>query len=184
MKKLVPIMAGVLVVLAVILLYTLSFPVKADNSNLEDQARRFLSRGQTVALKEPIEIYDALSIGNQKFVLVEIGDELGEITLVRGLAGGYKIQSAGYGMGNFWEKVVEIGGQKYFLIGGRNSWLTLGSIEVKFSGLEYTVAIPEKERFFVYTEIDQNTEDTHADQDAMRFYNRGGEDFTEQIQWY
>ena len=70
-----------------------------------------------------------------------------------------------------------------FLLGGRNTFFNIGQVTVTLSGREYHRDIPEGERFFTAVEVDSRTEENRAAPEALRFYDRAGNDLTEQIRW-
>jgi len=185
MKKTV--IATVTMLLAILIsgiLYCSTFPIKADMSNLIEYVERALnSKTDYSAPNNDIKLYETINIGNKKIVLVEINEQLGKIHLIKGINGKYRVDSVGYGTSNFQEKIIEENQKKYFLIGGRNAVFGIRKITVYLEGQEYSMGIPEQEQFFVFTEVNPDIEMAHADLNEVKFYNRNGEDITEQIQW-
>ena len=113
----------------------------------------------------------------------EVGALIRALRLEKGLNGRFRLTGASYGTANFQEWVVEAGGGKYFLLGGRNAFFNIGQVTVTLSGREYRMDIPEGERFFTAVEVDSRTEENRAAPEALRFYDRAGNDLTEQIRW-
>ncbi|QNL45036.1 hypothetical protein H8790_03080 [Oscillibacter hominis] len=186
MKRVLLIAAAALLTLAAAAgLYSAQYPIRADQSNLIEYTRRFVNRGRSESfpIGKQIELYDFVDIGRDRFVLVEIDESLGELSLRRGLTGQYRLDSAGYGGGNFRERVVESGGKQYDLLGGRNSGLAISEIVISLDGRDYRLDIPEKEHFFVCTEIDSEIEETHSDLDEMKFYDKDGKDISDTVKW-
>lgn len=165
----------------------LSYTVQADNSDLAERAVRFLDRGAEHPVQKEIRLCDWVDLGDERYVLMEIvqaGEaRLGTIALEKGLNGRYKIDHIGWGGGNFREKVVDAGGQKYYLFGGRNAYFGIEEIRSVLDGREYVLDVPAGERFLVCIEIDPAVKDSHGDLEKLRFYNGSGEDITDQIPW-
>lgn len=188
MKK--PMIMGLVILfvaLSIAIPYLSSFNILADNSNLAEITNQFLNQnayGDTPERVNNIKLYDSVSIGNKKFVLAEINDDLdlGEIRLTRGINGRYKLDTVSYGGGNFRERIAEIDGKNYLLFGGRNTGLAIDKMTFKLEGWDYCLEIPAENRFFVSLEIDGAIEATHLDLEHLKFYN-GKEDITEQVAW-
>lgn len=186
MKKKVLLGAAALLLLflAAAFLYDPQYEVEPDNSNLADLTVEFLDHGNgNTALYEPLYLYDTIDMGDRRVVLMEIGPELdlGEVHLIRGLNGKYRIDSAGWGTGNFRERVLEVDGASCWFIGGRNTDCRIGKITVEFDGETYTVDVPEQERFLVSVELKCPTKREFANGETLRFYDRTGADITESI---
>lgn len=182
-RRLIAGAAALLLLFLAAFLYAHSYPVRADNSNLAEYTDHFLNIGNAHPWENSIHLYGSITIGDRKWVLAEINGQLGELRLTKGINGRYRIRSVGYGGGNFREEIIEEGGRKYFLMGGRNSVFGIRRVTVSVEGREYGLDIPEGDCFFVYAEIDPASEVLHSDLDAMRFYNADGTDITEQVPW-
>lgn len=167
--------------------YMLRYPVRGDNSNLPDQAARFLRHGASVPAAEEIKVYDSVSMGKEKFVLMEYvqaGEpQLGIIRMIKGVNGQYKIESISYGGGNFREEVVETNYQKYYLFGGRNTHFGITEARIILEGRTYRLEIPQQDYFLLCEEIDYTIRDTHCDLERLIFYNEDGRDITDQVPW-
>ncbi|MBU5627635.1 hypothetical protein KQI82_12010 [Oscillibacter sp. MSJ-2] len=186
MKKTLLIAAALVLTLAAAAgLYAAQYPIRADQSNLAEYTRQRINQGRSESFPvgKQINLYDFVDIGRDRFVLVEIDESLGQLSLQRGLTGQYRLGSVGYGGGNFRERVVESGGKQYYLLGGRNTDLAITEIVVSLDGREYCLDIPEKKRFFVCTQIDSAIEETHSDLDDMKFFDKDGRDITDTVKW-
>lgn len=165
----------------------LNYTVQADNGNLAERALQFLNRGREIPVQEEVRLYDQVDLGDERYVLMEYvqaGEpQLGMIVLEKGLNGRYKIDHIGWGGGNFREKVVSDGEQKYYIFGGRNAYFGIEEIKVVLDSREYTMEVPESNRFLICTEVAPTTEASYADLDKLAFYNGSGEDITDQIPW-
>ncbi|NBI09434.1 hypothetical protein D1641_05280 [Colidextribacter sp. OB.20] len=163
----------------------LNYTVLADNSNLEECAVRFLQHGELIKIE--VKLHDSIDLGDKRYVLIERMEngeyQLGLIRMEQGLNGRYKINSIGYGSSNFREEVVESGDEKFYMLGGRNTFFGIVKVKTALNGREYTMRVPEGERFLVYTEIDPLTEARYSDLEKLRFYNESGEDITAQVPW-
>ena len=183
MKKLIIFGIAVLSIAIMAIAYYLSFPVRADGSNLEEHIDRFYNRSYSVGYSNDIKLYDSIILGKNKYVLVEIDEKLGVVTLVQGIIGGYKIAGLDYGSGNFREWIADSKDKKYLIFGGRNTSLEIASITFTLEGHNYSMDIPNKKRFFTHLEVDNRIQLTHLDLDSLKFYNIQGEDITEQVDW-
>ena len=103
------------------------------------------------------------------------------IYLKKGPNGRYKIDHVSYGGGNFREGVEESGGQKYYLVSGRNTHFGIAEITAVLDGREYVLAVPEGDHYLVYTEVTSTTKVTHSDGDKLAFRSLDGEDITSEI---
>ena len=91
-KNWMTILAVLLILLTAGGLYHRSYPVEADNSNLREQVETFLNRGNNLPLNYEVELFDAYTIGNERYVLMELhngrnSDPLGYVRLEQGLNG-------------------------------------------------------------------------------------------------
>ena len=172
---------AVLLLAVMAVIYHFSFPIEADCSNLEECIKNFYNRGYSVEYSPTIKIHDSVTLGKNKYILIEINEDLGHVVLVQSITGRYKIDRLGYGSGNFREGIIESEGKKYLLYGGRNTNLEIASIIFTLDGFTYGLDIPGETRFFVYTEIDSRIEANHLDLDNLRIYNTQGEDITEKV---
>lgn len=166
-------------------IYYLMFPIKSDNSNLEEYALGFLNISNTEAIKQPtynIEIYDSLSFGNNKYVVFQLDNKLGEIDLVKGINGRYRIDSISHGTGNFNYGVRESKGKKYFLFAGKNTDLLIHKVSFILEGKEYSIDTPTKSYFLIHFEVDHNTQSIYPDPNSIRFYSIDGKDITQQVE--
>ena len=178
--------AVIALVLAAGLLYDRSYPVAADDSNLEEEVLLFLERGRSLPLEYEVELFDACVIGKQKFVLMELhdgrnSDPLGYVRLERGLNGRYQIAGTRYGTGNYWETIVRQDEEAVLLIGGRNAWFGIETIRVDVEREAYVVTVPEGDRYLVAVPVAAPEGQTHVLPEDIRFYDAHGADLTEQI---
>ncbi|MDY3282461.1 hypothetical protein [Dysosmobacter sp.] len=165
----------------VLRLYGSAYPIAPDGSNLESYAADYLARGASDP--GPLKLYESIDLGDRRWTLMEWGEDLGALRLEKGLNGRFRLTGASYGSANFQEWVVEAGGGKYFLLGGRNACFNIGQVTVTLSGREYHMDIPEGDRFFTAVEVDSRTEENRAGPESLRFYDRAGNELTEQIRW-
>lgn len=175
--------AAVLVLAAVILAaaYRASYPIKLNIATLPEEIAAFLGHGSSAWDASTIKIYDGAEIGNRMYFLMEVGPELefGRVILERGPVGGYRIDRLGYGGGNFLDGIVESGGKRYLLFGGRDIAARITRIEVTIEGRAYELENPApRDHFLLCAEIDDRVEDSHVDRDKVRFYSADGEDIT------
>ncbi len=172
---------AVLLLIVMAVIYHLSFPIEADLANLEEYIKDFYNRGYSVEYSPVIKIHDSVILGKRKYMLIEIDEDIGNVVLEQSITGRFKIERLGYGDSNFRDGIIESEGKKYLLYGGRNTSLEIASITFTLDGFTYGLDIPEKTRFFVYTEIDRHIEENHLDLGNLRIYNSEGEDITEKV---
>ena len=172
---------AILLIVVMSFVYCFTFPVESDFSNLGGCIKDYYNRGYSIEYSPNIKIHDSVTIGKIKYVLIEIDEDLGSVVLSQSFTGRYKINCLSYGSGNFREQIIESEGEKYLLYGGRNTNLEIASIVFTLDGFTYTLDIPEKTRFFVYTKVDSRIEENHLDLDKLRLYNAEGIDITEKL---
>lgn len=167
-------------------LYHRSYPVEADHSNLQEQVETFLNRGNHLPLNYEVELFDAYTIGNERYVLMELhdgqnSDPLGYARLERGLNGRYRVAGTHYGIGNYWEKIIRQDERTVFLIGGRNAYFGIETICVSVAHEEYFITVPEGEHYLVAIPVEVPEGQDHVLPENIRFYAADGTDLTEQI---
>lgn len=175
--------AIVLILLAICALagYHLSYPIKLDTAALPGHIKDFYNRGRSVEFSPTITVYDGVGIGKNEYYLnlIELGGALGSVTLEKGLTGRYKFTSLSYGSGNFLTGIIESGGKKYLLLGGRDITRQISKITVLIEGQVYELHTEAKDHFLLCAEIDHRPEDCLVDRNYISFYNEKGEDITE-----
>lgn len=175
-----------LILLAAGGLYHRSYPVEADHSNLQEQVESFLNRGNNLPLNYGVELFDAYTIGNERYVLMELhdgqdSDPLGYVRLERGLNGRYRVAGTHYGIGNYWEKIVRQDETAVFLIGGRNAYYGIETIRVHVAHEEYVITVPEGDRYLAAIPVEAPEGEDHVLPENIRFYAANGTDLTEQV---
>lgn len=173
--------AAVLVLAAVIFAaaYHASYPIELNMATLPKEIAAFLNRESEDWNPSEITVYGGVSVGNREYYLMEIGERLGSATLRRSLTGRYKIEYLRYGDVGLRDAIVESGGRKYLLLGGRDPTAQIARIAVSIDGRSYELENPNPgDHFLLCTEIDSRTEDNHIDLDRLAFYNGAGEDIT------
>lgn len=170
----------ILAAIAIFAGYHLSYPVQLNRATLPEQINAHYDLTNSMEGPPAIALYDGVGIGTHEYMILEIRGRFGSVTLERGLTGRYKFTHLGYGGGNFLDGIVESGGKKYLLFGGRDTACQIYKIEVLINGLTYEL-YPEgtNGRFLSYAEIGPYVEDRHVDRDFVRFYNEQGEDITD-----
>ena len=110
-----------------------------------------------------------------------MGEELGTVTLEKGLTGRYKFTRLSYGEGQFRNGIVEHGDKKYLLYGGRDMSAQISEISVEIHGEVYQLELPKPgEYFLVCTEVKSYTGDNHVLPDQITLFDAQGKDITEQ----
>lgn len=169
-------------VLAAVLLaawYHFSYPIELNLATLPGEIAAFHNRESEDWDPSEITVYGGAGVGDREYYLMEMGEYLGSVTLKRNLTGRYKIEYLRYGDGGFRDSIVESGGKKYLLLGGRDNAARIAGIEVTVEGQTYELENPvPRDHFLLCAEIDSRTEDNHVDRDKIRFYGADGEDIT------
>lgn len=173
-----------MIIALTIITYYFKFPVKADNSNFKECINSRLNKGYTsgIEFSNSIKLYDSISIGNKKYILVEINQQLGIVGLTQGIGERYRIIRMSYGTGNFKEEIIESNNKKYLIFGGRNIGLAIEKIGFILKGNGYSLDITNEKLFLVYLEVDSEIEDTHINIEDLKFYNVEGNDISDQIE--
>ena len=173
--------AAVLVLTAAVFAaaYHLSYPIKLNMATLPEEIAAFHNRESEDWDPSEITVYGGVSVGDREYYLMEMGEYLGSVTLKRSLTGRYKIESLRYGDGGFRDAIVESGGKKYLLVGGRYLTARIARITASIDGRSYELENPNPgDHFLLCTEIDSRTEDNHVDLDKVRFFDADGKDIT------
>lgn len=159
--------------------YHFSYPMELNLATLPEEVASFLNRESEDWDPSEITVYGGVSVGDREYYLMEMGEYLGSVTLKRSLTGRYRIESLRYGDGGLRNAIVESGGKKYLLLGGRDPAARIAGITVAIDGRCYELENPNPgDHFLLCTEIDRRTEDNHIDLDRLAFYNEAGEDIT------
>lgn len=178
--------AVLLILLAAGGLYHRSYPVEADNSNLQEHVEASL-RGQSDLPPEyAVELFDAYTIGRERYVLMELhdgrnSDPLGYVRLEQGLNGRYRVAGTSYGIGNYWENILWQEETAVLLIGGRNAYFGIETIHFIVDHKEYRISVPEGDHYLVAVPVDAPEGQTHVLPENIRFYAADGTDLTEQV---
>ena len=174
--------AAVLVLAAAILVaaYHFSYPFELNMVTLPEEIAAFAGRFDAGGEPPKVTVYGGVVLGNREYYLIEIGEELGAVTLKRGLTGRYKIEYLRHGTGGLRDAIVESEGKKYLLLGGRDPQSRLARITVSIDGRSYDLENhTHRDHFLLWTEIDSRAEGRWVDRDKVRFYSADGEDLTE-----
>lgn len=159
--------------------YHFSYPIELNMAKLPEQIAAFHNRESEDWDASEITVYGGVSVGDREYYLMEMGEYLGSVTLRRSLTGRYKIEYLRYGGGGLRKGIVESGGKKYLLVGGRDLTARIARITVSMDGRSYELENPNPgDHFLLCAEIDPRTEDNHIDLDHLVFYNEAGEDIT------
>lgn len=184
-KRTALVLAAALCVSALILAYLfMSYPIKLNMATLPRYLSNWYSHGGSAAPHE-FTLYDGVELGKWSIYLLEMdecesGQRFGYVTLERGPLGRYKILRMSYGDGSLYDGIIESGGKKYLLLGGRDPGERIASITVVLSHQTYELNIPkEQDHFLLYTELDPAVKESHVDRGELTYYDSLGEDITE-----
>ena len=113
--------------------------------------------------------------------LTTASDDLVVVRLHKGPFERMKFNGMSYSDTAFCNGVVEVNGEKYIVIGGRNTDHHIAKIEFSLDSKPYEIELKNTDELFLeYIKIDANTEDRHIVPGSMRLLNPVGEDITSQ----
>lgn len=159
--------------------YHFSYPIELNMATLPEEIAAIYNRESEDWDPSEITVYDGVALGNREYYLVEMGEHLGSVALRRSLTGRYKIEYLRYGDGGLRDAIVESGGKKYLLLGGRDLNARVARITVSIDGRTYELENPApRDHFLLCAEVDPWIEDNHIDKDRVTFYDEAGEDVT------
>ena len=158
--------------------YRVRYPVKADESNLEQVVRERYS--STMRAEDvPLHLYDAVQLDDRKYYLMEIGTEntLGTVELEPGQDGRYRI-SLSYGEGDFRDRIRWSESGDVLLLAGRDVTGRIDTITVEIDQETYTLNPAGKTHFFLKQPLGDYSGDLHLDRSKIKLYNAQGEEIT------
>lgn len=159
--------------------YHFSYPIELNLATLPGEIAAFINRESEDFDPSEIRVYDGVALGNREYYLVEMGEFLGSVALRRSLTGRYQIEYLRYGDGELRDAIVESGGKKYLLLGGRDPNARIARIAVSIDGRSYELENQNpRDHFLLCAEIDPQTEDSHIDLARLAFYDEAGADIT------
>ena len=123
-----------------------------------------------------------VSLEEKEYIyLTTAGDDLVAVHLQRGLFKRMRFSGMSYSDGTFCNGVVEVNGEKYIVIGGRNADHHIAGIAFSLDNRPYEIELDHSgELFLEYMKIGINTEDTHIVPGSMKLFDSMGEDVTSQ----
>lgn len=170
--------------------YHQSYPISRLDT-MKPTIQHWLNRGYDRPYYYDITLYDEVTIGKFAYIPMEAEGELGYALLRQGLTGRYRLETTSHGTGNICTGIVEIDGQNYLMLEGRN---TTGLIERAVFSLEidhgdgmgkipitYTFDIPHQPVFFLYQPIEKGVITDVILIGQLKLYNTDGEDITSQF---
>lgn len=163
------------------------YPIQPDHSNLLEEVTWWVNRGYDQPVLDDIVIHDYVELGDQRYVLVDVEGQLGEVWLKKGMNGQYRMNGHGHGTGNFRFEKVEVDGIQYFLWSGKNEYFGIAESSFEVDDKTYRVEIPEGDRFLTLVEVDPPSNPDapvrYIDVNTVRFYDGDGRDITDQVPW-
>ena len=175
-KKLIIVIIGICILAIASTVYFNEYSIKSDMDVMAVyrivDAKFGSERGNVVGvgLEEKEYIY-----------LTTAGDDLVVVHLQRGLFERMRFNGMSYSDSTFCNGVVEVNGEKYIVVGGRNINNCIVKIEFSLDSKPYEIELKNPgELFLEYIKIDVNTEDNHIVPGSMKLFNSMGEDITSQ----
>lgn len=174
MKIKILVWLSIIVVIILIVSYRIYYPIKYDtlevNKKIED---RFDVDRNDIQLS-------GIELNNKDlYFIAYVQEDIVVVKLKQGIFGRFKYLGMSYTDADFVNGVVESKGNKYLLVGGRNTNNEIAKISFSLDNIPYEINISSvNERFFEYTQIDNQTIDEHIFLDNTILYNANGEDIT------
>ncbi|MBR2491375.1 MAG: hypothetical protein IKB65_07835 [Ruminiclostridium sp.] len=163
------------------------YPIQPDQSNLLEEVTWWVNRGYDQPVLEDIALHDYVELGEYRYVLIDVEDQLGMAYLEQGPNGNYRMAGSSYGGGNFHFEELEHDGVRFVLIGGKNEYFGIDSIEFEMDDRVYRAELPPGDRFLTKIEIhpplDPDAPLRHVELDTIRFCDEAGQDITSQVPW-
>lgn len=175
--------AMILLAVGVLLLYCGIYSIRPDPASLsEGIGEAYLSSHTSVLNAPPVQILRSIEIDRNIYVLMEIGEEqqLGTVSLKKGLNGRCKLTHLSYGDGNFEDGIIEADHKNYLLFGGRDPAGQIDRIVIELHGeyFEFTDVCNSQGHFLCTAQLHRPVEEHHINRDDITFYDKDNHDIT------
>lgn len=164
----------IIIVIILIISYKIYYPLKYDTLEV---SKKIEDRFDVD--KDEIQL-SGIELNNKDlYYIAYVKEDIVVVKLKRGIFGGFKYLGMNYTDADFVNGVVESNGNKYLLVGGRNTDNEIAKISFFLDNIPYEINISSvNERFFEFIQIDNKTIDEHIFLDNTILYNAYGEDIT------
>lgn len=174
MKIKILVWLSIIIVIILIVSYRIYYPIKYDTLEVSKKIEdRFDIDRNDIQLS-------GIELNNKDlYFIAYVQEDIVVVKLKRGIFGRFKYLGMSYTDADFVNGVVESKGNKYLLVGGRNTNNEIAKISFSLDNIPYEINVSSvNERFFEYTQIDNQTIDEHIFLDNTILYNANGEDIT------
>ena len=174
MKIKILVWLSIIIVIILIISYRIYYPIKYDTLEVSKKIEdRFDVDRNDIQLS-------GIELNNKDlYFIAYVQEDIVVVKLKRGIFGRFKYLGMSYTDADFVNGVVESKGNKYLLVGGRNTNNEIAKISFSLDNIPYEINVSSvNERFFEYTQIDNQTIDENIFLDNTILYNANGEDIT------
>lgn len=176
-------------IIGLFILHHFTYPIRIDSAESSGQlspedtaslAAEIAELGRRQGSRPAVELYSWVRLGDTIYYLMERDGQLGYATLIRGLNGGYKLDSIHYGSGDFREGIIVDRKTKYLLMAGKNNEPRIAKITAEMDGNVYEFVIEDDaDHYFFCVELDPQPNSSDLNRGNIVFYDSEGRDITE-----
>ena len=165
---------SIVIVIILIISYRIYYPIKYDTLEVSKKIEDSFDVDRNEIQLSGIELNN-----KDLYFLAYVQEDIVVVKLKRGIFGRFKYLGMSYTDADFVNGVVESKGNKYLLVGGKNTNNEIAKISFSLDNIPYEINVPNvNEIFFEYIQIDNQTIDEHIFLDNTILYNASGEDIT------
>ena len=165
---------SIVIVIILIISYRIYYPIKYDTLEVSKKIEDRFDVDRNEIQLSGIELNN-----KDLYFLAYVQEDIVVVKLKRGIFGRFKYLGMSYTDADFVNGVVESKGNKYLLVGGKNTNNEIAKISFSLDNIPYEINVPSvNEIFFEYIQIDNQTIDKHIFLDNTILYNASGEDIT------
>lgn len=165
---------SIIIVIILIISYRIYYPIKYDTLEVSKKIEDRFDVDRNEIQLSGIELNN-----KDLYFLAYVQEDIVVVKLKRGIFGRFKYLGMSYTDADFVNGVVESKGNKYLLVGGKNTNNEIAKISFSLDNIPYEINVPNvNEIFFEYIQIDNQTIDEHIFLDNTILYNASGEDIT------
>ena len=165
---------SIIMVIILIISYRIYYPIKYDTLEVSKKIEDRFDVDRNEIQLSGIELNN-----KDLYFLAYVQEDIVVVKLKRGIFGRFKYLGMSYTDADFVNGVVESKGNKYLLVGGKNTNNEIAKISFSLDNIPYEINAPSvNEIFFEYIQIDNQTIDEHIFLDNTILYNARGEDIT------
>ncbi len=165
---------SIIIVIIFIISYRIYYPIKYDTLEVSKKIEDRFDVDRNEIQLSGIELNN-----KDLYFLAYVQEDIVLVKLKRGIFGRFKYLGMSYTDADFVNGVVESKGNKYLLVGGKNTNNEIAKISFSLDNIPYEINVQSvNEIFFEYIQIDNQTIDEHIFLDNTILYNASGQDIT------